>query len=542
MRFPLSRTIVLGLPLLVASISSLHAEGWDGLYGGLQGGYGFGGADTTLNLLRIGTLYPAPPESPSSTHADRGGFLGGFQFGYNTRIDRLILGPEADLSFGRLAWQSTLTGIGVLENRPFVSTQSTAIDRLATIRERVGYLATDSLLVYGAGGLALGKVKTDTGLTFSPGANYAGSRAETQVGWTIGAGVETPIIGNWRMKLEYLHYDLGSGSATGGRADLSTFHTQADTAMAGDLIRVGLNYPLGDFIEYGDTVWPSWLTGLTSEFGTRYWYSGGSMRYDLSGSGGALNSRLSYDNLDAHSGELFAAIEHPSGLYAKATLGAGGIVGGSLTDEDFPPVTSTYSRTDSRQQSGNLSYATVDVGYWWLKGENYRVGPLVGFNYFHEQMNATGCTQTAANPTICAGASPSALVISENADWFSSRIGIAAEYSLPWYGMKLSGEGVWSPYGVLNGDDTHWLRQRTGNANSLNGPILQFATTHGYQFEAVLTLPVTRSVDIGVGGRIWYFTGNGSSVFDNTNTGGSSQSTNFSTRRTGAFAQLDARF
>src|SRR5262245_1021456 len=84
------------------------------------------------------------------------------------------------------------------------------------------------------------------------------------------------------------------------------------------------------------------------EVGARYWYSTGKSSMDLfDTSGSLLSSRLTYDDLTAHSGELFFRGQHNSGLFVKGYIGGGRITGGSLTDEDFPPVVVPYSNTTS---------------------------------------------------------------------------------------------------------------------------------------------------------------------------------------------------
>ena len=79
-----------------------------------------------------------------------------------------------------------------------------------------------------------------------------------------------------------------------------------------------------------------------SEIGGRYWYSGGRTEKDLFGFPGGppiFLSRLTYTNLQAHSGEAFGRSEHLSGFFIKGFAGGGAITGGELQDEDFPPVT-----------------------------------------------------------------------------------------------------------------------------------------------------------------------------------------------------------
>ena len=104
-----------------------------------------------------------------------------------------------------------------------------------------------------------------------------------------------------------------------------------------------------------------------SEIGGRYWYSSGRTQLDLFGATQAngLISRLTYSDLQAHSGEVFGRAEHLSGFFIKGFVGGGAITGGGLRDEDFvTPSFPLYSSTNSEQRDGRLAYATVDLGWY----------------------------------------------------------------------------------------------------------------------------------------------------------------------------------
>jgi outer membrane immunogenic protein len=96
-------------------------------------------------------------------------------------------------------------------------------DWLGTARGRIGY-AFDRFLPYITGGAAFGNVKnTVAGI---------GSTDQSNIGWTIGGGLEASIAGPWSAKLEYLYVDLGdSGSVLGSTADFRS-----------NVVRAGLNY------------------------------------------------------------------------------------------------------------------------------------------------------------------------------------------------------------------------------------------------------------------------------------------------------------
>ena len=110
---------------------------------------------------------------------------------------------------------------------PVTNSLSEKLQWFGTVRGRVGPTITPTILAYVTGGLAYGGVSaTDTvaginivgpqgvnGSTLVPVAGTFSNTA-TRVGWTVGAGVEGVVNGNWTAKLEYLYLDLGSVSGS----------------------------------------------------------------------------------------------------------------------------------------------------------------------------------------------------------------------------------------------------------------------------------------------------------------------------------------
>jgi outer membrane immunogenic protein len=74
------------------------------------------------------------------------------------------------------------------------------------------------------------------------------SDSATQVGWTVGGGVEWSF-GPWSIKGEYLYYDLGShtlnaacSTPIGGCTGLAPTIFSTRFQSSGSIARVGLNY------------------------------------------------------------------------------------------------------------------------------------------------------------------------------------------------------------------------------------------------------------------------------------------------------------
>jgi hypothetical protein len=288
------------------------------------------------------------------------------------------------------------------------------------------------------------------------------------------------------------------------------------------------------------------------EVGARYWFSTGETSYDLFDSTGSLLvSRLTYDDLTGHSGEAFFRGDHSSGFFVKGYVGGGVINSGKLIDEDFEPVTVPFSQTKSGQDDGSLSYASADIGYTFydstarslsLKDDpvgspGVKLGAFVGFHYLNEELNAFGCTQLAANPEICSPGQVGAgtNVISEDADWLSLRLGLAAEFYLT-ERLKLSAEAAYVRT-HLDAEDNHHLRPE------FSGPIPQDGDGDGVQLEAVLSYQVTDAFNLGVGARYWRMeVDDGRMRFDQVTAGGVPQVLDFETERYGVFVQGSYKF
>ncbi|BCM17748.1 omptin family outer membrane protease [Mesorhizobium sp. J8] len=272
------------------------------------------------------------------------------------------------------------------------------------------------------------------------------------------------------------------------------------------------------------------------EGGLRYWYSSGKASKDLYGTHGAvLVSRLTYNDLDARSGEVFFNATHnPTNIFIKGFLGAGGIAQGSLTDEDFQLKNHIYSNTLSDQQSGRISYFTADLGYNFWDTPRYRIGALVGYNFWNESYHAAGCEQQAANPEVCVPAIATNTVgISQDNDWHSLRLGLTGQTQLT-ERLSLSGD-VAVLFTRLDGKDQHHLRPEIN-------PQPEDGTGHGVQLEAMLNYKVTDLFNIGIGTRYWRATSTGAAHFEETAGGGRPQRLHWEAERYGVFAQASIKF
>jgi hypothetical protein len=273
--------------------------------------------------------------------------------------------------------------------------------------------------------------------------------------------------------------------------------------------------------------------GLFFEFGARYWYSSGKLSKDLFTVGEAgLISSLTYNGLTGHAAELFGSAKQIDGLFVNWNAGLGKITAGRLTDQDFPPFfPGPFSSTISDQGDGSLGYATFDLGYNFVNSNTWTVGLFAGFNFFRESVNALGCVQSAGNPDVCVpGIQGAGLTITERADWWSARLGVAADW-IPLPRFKLSGNVAWVPFTRLEAIDTHVLRP------DLLGGIPESGHGSGVQVEGIASYAFTDSFNVGVGVRYWYLQAHGSVDFGAAIPDALPQPVSFKTDRFGVFLQ-----
>ena len=143
---------------------------WTGFYLGINGGGAFGDSDWNGFLLNT---------------RPTGGMIG-VTAGYNWQGagSPWVFGLEGDIAWAFIS-DSVGCGIGI--------TCETRNNWFGTARGRVGY-AFDRIMPYLTGGLAVGDIEANRTL-FS-------SVKNTNAGWTIRAGVEGAIVGNWTAKVE----------------------------------------------------------------------------------------------------------------------------------------------------------------------------------------------------------------------------------------------------------------------------------------------------------------------------------------------------
>ncbi len=254
----------------VPAIPKDQTFNWTGFYLGVNAGYGWGnqtanysGNDPNILLATCGYAGCAPP----SAFRLGGGGIGG-QLGYNYQFNsNWLLGLEADYDFSNIRGTGN-SGLILNSVGPTNAAANVTIESFGTIRGRLGYLPTPSLLLYGTGGLAYGKVSANASMTspalgtggdISSGFVYLcidaatcfnGSSSRVMVGWTAGAGTEFAVTDNFTAKFEYMYVNLGdarsfntTATETANMGAPSSFAVGL-SSMSFNVVRFGLNYKL----------------------------------------------------------------------------------------------------------------------------------------------------------------------------------------------------------------------------------------------------------------------------------------------------------
>ncbi|WP_247475998.1 outer membrane beta-barrel protein [Bradyrhizobium sp. 169] len=487
---------------------------WSGGYigGHVGGGYG----RTSFGNPYGPSIYGGGVDTPV--------FLAGGQIGYNWQKNGWVFGVELDASGAVSDGTNTcLAASGFV-----VSANCTAGPNLFTTGTgRVGYVldALGHTLAYLKGGVAWqynqGNVLNnyefnDLGLQKKTHFDYG------QVGGVIGLGVEQALTPAWSVNVEYDYLHFGGPSvATPTTVQLPPFAIlPANTTSLSSsyhIGKIGLNYHFGAdpwAAQWADAPLYAkapagappiaYTAGWSFEGGSRLWLSRGRFQWDASavphgiatGDPNILVSRLTYHGLDGLSGELFGRLDSPWGVFLKSNVGIGRFDKGKMNDEDWSlPSGVSYSNTISGQANGRFTYYTVDAGYDFLRGANYKLGGFIGWAYYAQNSDTMGCMQIANPMTLCP-ASADQIIGSQDTQWNAPRVGLSAETMLTerW---RLSTDVAYLPWTDFAGRDHHLLRPGTtfvdqrGNGGG------------GVQVEGVLSYFITDNLSIGVGGRYW---------------------------------------
>jgi hypothetical protein len=243
------------------------------------------------------------------------------------------------------------------------------------------------------------------------------------------------------------------------------------------------------------------------EFGARYWVSTGMTRWAHNAQGanpalGNPTSILTYDNLDASVGELYARAGFAERWFVKGNFGLGRINTGNFDDEDYFARQVKFSDTTSSVKGDRVVYAGIDLGLdvWRSRGSNETVlAVFAGAQRWTERVNAYGATPTVGGVPNIPNNVP---VISNEVTWTSLRLGLEAR-GAPGRGLRLTGEVALIPYTRMRNEDSHYLRQSPNDLGPVPN-VINKGEGVGVQAEFELRWSFYEDYELALGGRYWW--------------------------------------
>lgn len=166
--------------------------------------------------------------------SDTNGFLAGVQGGFNVRMRSVVLGVEADWTWGGVDGSDTSL-VGLSAAVP--GTLRAESGGMATLTGRLGY-AWERSLYYVKGGAAWSRASYTATVATAPASTF--SADETRSGWTIGFGYEHAFRNAWSGRLEYMLMDFGDDQVALRAPTGNLLIADIDSQI--HVIKLGINY------------------------------------------------------------------------------------------------------------------------------------------------------------------------------------------------------------------------------------------------------------------------------------------------------------
>ena len=281
MKTVLMSAIALGAMAVTASAADMPARGpavapapyvapvftWTGFYVGVNAGAAWHGHDNCPGLYNyssaiIGSRVTA--FAPACTSDDTS-FTGGVQAGFNWQMGAVVFGLEGDVNW---VGNDSRRGYGSYAFAPVSSTNyyytldgQAQSNLLAGIRGRLGW-SFDRALLYVTGGAAFrNSGSNDTIYAYDSAtggvlkATYGGNTDRSNVGWSLGGGLEWAFTNNVSLRVEYLHSQFNRNNGlytntytvtTTPPLDFTKYAFRNDSSRDSvDVVRFGINYRFG---------------------------------------------------------------------------------------------------------------------------------------------------------------------------------------------------------------------------------------------------------------------------------------------------------
>jgi outer membrane immunogenic protein len=223
---------------LKAAAAPVGLYDWSGMYlGGVVGGAwgtndisdpGLGIVGTALGVPVIQTVNPS-------------GFIGGIEGGSRYQFAKLVVGWEADITWGNLNGTDATSFTSPIG--PISRSITTDTRWVATATSTVG-IAHNNWLLYGKAGVAYENVSYTDNWTVGGASLFSGTGSNSRTGWTVGTGIEWAAWQNWSVKVEYDYLDFGTKNVplSGTLAGAVGFAPGIQDSNHINQVKAGLNY------------------------------------------------------------------------------------------------------------------------------------------------------------------------------------------------------------------------------------------------------------------------------------------------------------
>jgi hypothetical protein len=266
---------------------------------------------------------------------------------------------------------------------------------------------------------------------------------------------------------------------------------------------------------------------LNFEIGVRYWYALGTHEVGFFGDDYTLSDRSHL--VEGH----FRIEDDATSSYVSGMGGFSARIDGTYTN---PFV------TDAAITGGLIGYAQADFGWMPLGDDNFRIGGLVGYQYWNDspdvgRANFAGPSGWDSEP-VNIGINALRLGVTSKFD-FNEMFDLTAELAAVPYGRLTGNYGAYVQPNIVIGPDTY----QQGSTMTVDGRVW------GGQAQMMFGLHPTENLTVRLGGRAWYLTGPVEGVVQVVNVADPSdriniigELDNFSLWRYGAVAEISYSF
>ncbi len=266
MKTVLMSAIALGAMAVAASAADMPARGpavapapyvapvftWTGFYLGVNAGAAWHGNDNCPGFYdySAGVIGPRVRDFAPSCNSDDTAFTGGFQGGFNWQMGAVVFGLEGDVNWiGNDSKRGYVNYAYKLNKTDYLYSLdgSQQSNMLGSIRGRLGW-SFDRALLYVTGGAAFRNAGSNDAVNvYDKSGNllqtFGANSDRSNVGWSLGGGLEWAFTNNVSLKIEYLHsqFNRDNGIYLSKDDPCHVFRNDSGRDSV-DVMRFGINY------------------------------------------------------------------------------------------------------------------------------------------------------------------------------------------------------------------------------------------------------------------------------------------------------------